>query len=65
MRFLLIPVREALPAVQDHFARWPEEQDPVSADELVELTGLAARFAVIAEALVAYVKALTGRPSTN
>lgn len=65
MCFLLIPVTDALPAVQAHFARWPTEEDRPSPKELRELAGLTSRFVAVAEALLAYIKALSGQPSRN
>lgn len=65
VRFLLIPVTDGLPAVQAHFAQWPTEEGPPSPEELRELAGLTFRFVAVAEALVAYMKALSGRPNRN
>ena len=65
MRLYLIPVADALPAVQAHFAHWPTEDDPLSPQEEQELVALTCRFVAVAETLVAYAKALGGRPSRN
>ena len=64
-RFLLIPVAGALPAVQAHFERWPTEEDPPSPQEMRELTAITYRFVAAAEALVVYIRTLSGWPNVN
>ena len=63
-RFRMIPVRDAMPAVQAPFERWPQNEAPSDAEmrELVEVT---ARFAVASDVLLRYAKELDGRPSKN
>lgn len=55
----------APPHVEAHFARWPTEEDRRSREEMRELARLTVRFVPVAEALSAYVKALSGRPCQN
>ena len=43
MTLLLVPVADALPAVQAHLARWPADELPSPA-ELAELVALTARY---------------------
>ncbi len=64
MRFLLIPVADALPAVPAHFERWPEN-DPPSPDELRELVELTVRYVRASEALLRYAEAIGGKPCRN
>ncbi len=61
MRFLLIPVADALPAVQAHFERWPGDDVP-SPDELRELVALTVR---ASEALLRYAEVVGGKPCKN
>lgn len=65
MPVLLIPVSDALPAVQAHFARWPMDEELSSPEELRELASLTARFVAVAEVLLLYVRALSGEPNPN
>ena len=51
MRFLLIPVANALPAVQAHLEHRPGD-DPPSPDELAELVALTVRYVRASEALL-------------
>ena len=60
----LLRVRDALPAVEAHFERWPHDLPPIKA-ELRELVELTARFVAVSDVLLRYVKALDGRPSKN
>ncbi len=64
MRFLLIPVADALPAVQAHFERCPDG-DPPSPDELAELVALTVRYVRASEALLRYAETVGGKPSKN
>ena len=64
MRFLLIPVADALPAVQAHFERWPDD-DPPSPDELAELVAVTLRYVRASEALLWYAEVVGEKPSTN
>ena len=50
MGFLLIPVADALPAVQAHSEHWPDD-DPPSPDELRELVELTVRYMWASEML--------------
>jgi len=55
MPLMLIPVSEALPAVQAHFERWASHDDvPPSPQELRELVDLTYRFVAVAELLRNY-----------
>lgn len=65
MRFLLIPVADALPAVEAHLARWPTDDQWPSSEELRELIRVTVGFVAAADALLAYIKTLTGRPNPN
>ncbi len=64
MRFLLIPVADALPAVQAHFERWPDNGAP-SPDELAELVALTVRYVRASEALLSYAELVGEKPSKN
>ena len=64
MRFLLIPVADALPTEQVHFARWPDDA-VVSAEEMRVLTELAVRYVRASEALLRYAEAVGGKPFSN
>ncbi len=61
---LLIPVADALPAVQAQLERWPADELPSPA-ELAELVALTARYARASEALLVYAEAVGGRPGRN
>ncbi len=65
MRFLLIPVADALPAVQAHLARWPGDNLPPSPEELRELVELVCGLVPVADALLVYAQVLGGVPSRN
>ena len=62
---LIIPVVAALPAVQAHLERYPEDDRPPSAEELRDLVELAYRFVPVSEALLRYAEAVGGRPWRN
>ncbi len=62
MPLLLIPV--ALPTVQAHLERWPDDELPSPA-ELAELVALTAPYVRASEALLAYAEAVGGRPGRN
>ncbi len=64
MPLLLIPVADALPAVQTHLERWPDHEVLIPA-ELAELVALTARYVRASEALLAYAEAVGGRPGRN
>ncbi len=64
MRFLLIPVADALPAVQAPLERWSDD-DPPSPDELAELVALTVRYVRVSEALLRYAELVDEKPSTN
>ena len=64
MTLLLIPVADALPAVQAHLERWPDDELPSPA-ELAELVALTARYVRASEALLAYAEAVGGRLERN
>ncbi len=44
MKLLLIPVANALPAICEHFDRYPDDDAPVSDEEHRQLTELAVRY---------------------
>jgi hypothetical protein len=60
VRLLLIPVADALPAVQAHFERWPDDTAPLGVEELRELVALVPRYVAMSRALLCYVDALGG-----
>lgn len=64
MRYLLIPVTDAMPAIHAHLTRWAIHERP-SPEEIRALVRLACRFAVVAEALIGYLKTLRQRPNPN
>ncbi len=64
MRFLLIPVANALPAVQAHSEHGPGD-DPPSPDELAELVKLTVRYVRASEALLRYAELVGEKPSKN
>ncbi len=64
MLLLLIPVADALPAVQAHLEHWPADELPSPA-ELAELVAPTARYVLASEALLAYAEAVGGRPVRN
>ena len=64
MRFLLIPVADALPAVQAHFERWPDDNPP-SPDELAKLVALTVCYVRASEALLRYAEVVGGKPCSN
>ncbi len=64
MRFLVIPVADALPAVQAHFEHRPGD-DPPSPDELAELVALTVRYVQASEALLRYAELVGEKPSKN
>ncbi len=53
MNLLLIPVTDALPAIREHFERYPNDE-AVSAEKLRELCVLAVRYVRVSEALLRY-----------
>ncbi len=65
VRFLLIPVANALPAVQAHFEQWSDDDAVVSAEELRELIELTVRYVWASEALLRYAEVVGGKPSKN
>ena len=52
MNLLLIPVTDALPAIREHFDRYPDDDAPVSDEEHRQLTELAVRYVRVSEALL-------------
>ncbi len=64
MRFLLIPVANALPAVHAHLKHRPGD-DPPSPDELAELVALTVRYVQASEALLRYAEVVDGKRSKN
>ncbi len=64
MRFLLIPVANALPAVQAHLEHRPGD-DPPSPDELAELVAVTVRYVRGSEMLLRYAEVVGGKPSRN
>ena len=75
MRFLLIPVAHAFPAlevcgalsaIQAHFRLWShDDTEPPTVEELHQLVELAYRFVLVSEALLQYAVTLGGKPSRN
>lgn len=64
VRFLLIPVANALPAVQAHLEHRPGD-DPPSPDELAKLVALTVCYVRASEALLRYAETVGGKPSKN
>ncbi len=64
MRFLLIPVADALPTVQTHLEHRPDD-DPPSPDELAKLVALTVRYVRGSDALLWYAETVGGKPSKN
>ncbi len=65
MKLLLISLADALPAVREHFDRYPDDDAPVSDAELRQLTKLAVRYVRVSEALLRYATLVGGKPSKN
>ncbi len=64
MNLLLIPVADGLPAIREHFGRYPNDET-VSAEELRELCVLAVRYVRVSEVLLRDAKECGGKPSRN
>ncbi len=64
MNLLLIPVADGLPAIREHFRRYPDDE-AVSAEELRELCVLAVRYVRVSKALLRYATQVGGKPSRN
>ena len=64
VRFLLIPVANALPAVQAHFEHRLGD-DPPSPDELAKLVALTVRYVRASEALLRYAELVGEKPCRN
>ena len=64
MNLRLISVTDALPAVREHFRRYPNDE-AVSVDELRELGRLAVRYVRVSEALLRYATQVGGKPCRN
>ena len=62
--FLLIPVANALPAVQAHLEHWPDDGPP-SPDELRELVALTVRYVRASEMLLRYADGVRGKLCRN
>ncbi len=65
MHLLLIPVANALPAVQAHLEQWSDDDAPVSAEELRELVELTVRYVRASEVLLRYAEVVGGKLSKN
>ena len=64
MRFLLIPVADALPGVQAHLDAGPDDAS-LSAQELRELLEVTSRYVRASEALLRYAQAVSGKPCVS
>ena len=64
MRFILIPVVHASPAVRNYLAATADD-GPQTPAEVKQLVSVAIQFAVTSGVLVEYVRRLTGRPCEN
>ena len=64
MRFLLIPVADALPGVQARLDATPDDA-PLTADELRELVEVTRCLVRVSEALLQYAVAVGGKPRKN
>ena len=64
MGFVLIPVADASPTVQDYLMG-TDDQGPQTSQELAKLVCVAVKFTLTSNLLLAYVRALTGRPCEN
>ncbi len=58
MRFLLIPVADALPAVQEHLDAVPDNSP--SPEELRELASVTRRYVRVSEVLLRYAEVVGG-----
>jgi hypothetical protein len=65
VRFLLIPLAYALPALQAYLDAHPDGRSPLTAEELKALARLAQRVIRTGELLVRYAVALSGRSGLN
>ncbi len=65
MTLLLIPVAYALPAVREHFMRYPNDDASETPEQIREMAELAAKFVPVSKALLAYAEAVGGRPKRN
>lgn len=65
MRLFLIPVADALSAVQAHLERWPDDDVPVSAEELRGLAELATHYVRTSHAVLRYGELVGGKLSGN
>ncbi len=65
MNLLLIPVADALPAIREHFDRYPDDDAPVSDEEHRLLTELAMRYVRASEMLLRFASLVGGKPSRN
>ena len=61
MNLLLIPVADGLPAIREHFERYPNDE-AVSAEELRELCVLAVRYVRVSELLCDTLSSSVERP---
>lgn len=65
MRFYLIPVSDALPAIEAHFKAFPDDGVAPTPEELRKLVRIAFAFVPVSERLLEYARALGGKPSRN
>ncbi len=65
MKLLLISVADALPAICEHFDRYPDDDAPVSDEEHRLLTELVVRYVRVSEALLRYATQVGGKPCRN
>ena len=47
MTLLLIPVTDALPALREHFTRYPNDDGPETPEQVREMAEVAGRFALL------------------
>jgi hypothetical protein len=62
---LLIPVIDAMPALEAYLERWPDDGTLPSDEELREFRQASARFLPASRLLVRYAMAINGRPGLN
>jgi hypothetical protein len=62
---LLIPVIDAMPALEAYCERWPDDGSLPSPEEVREFRQIAARFLPASRLLMCYANAIHGRPALN
>ncbi len=58
-------LQKALPAICEHFDRYPDDDAPVSDEEHRQLTELVVRYVRVSEALLRYATQVGGKPCRN